>query len=75
MDTRTLHSENSCGHQLVALISCLHLLEVKKNRYWLLINPPNPAVLNIFAFVKLWIKVNDSALLLSMFFEKVIHLY
>ena len=75
MDTHTLHSvKNPCDHQLVALISCLHLLEVK-DRYWLLINPPNPAVLNIFAFVKLWIKVNDSTLLLSMFFEKVIHLY
>ena len=44
MDTHTLHSaKNSCDPQLVALISFLHLLEVK-DRYWLLINPPNPEV-------------------------------
>ena len=58
-----------CGCQLVDL-SCLHLLEGKE-RYWLLINPPNPAVSNISTLVKFWVKVNDSIVLLSMFFRKV----
>lgn len=60
------------GHQLVDFISRLHLLEAQ-DRCWLLINPPNPAALHVFALVTFWVKVNDSILLPNMFFRKVIH--
>lgn len=58
-----------------SLISSLVFVARRKGRYHILINPPNPAASDILALVRFWAKVNDLTLLLSVFFQEVIHTY